>query len=86
MCLGLLAVVLGRGEGVRLTVVELNALSFEIGLNWEDDGVILVVRCTVYTSKGVDAGKLMDESVKITPEFHSAVPWLERKPDFCQSP
>jgi len=61
----------------KLTITELNALSFEISFNWEDYRVVLIVWSTIYSSEGVDAGKFLDESVEVPLEFHSAVLRLE---------
>jgi hypothetical protein len=63
-----------------LTVTELNALSFEIGLKRENYRVILVEWRTIHSSKGVDSGEFLNESVKITLELNCTVPWLKRKP------
>jgi hypothetical protein len=69
----------GREKKNR-TIEKLDALRFEISFDREDDGAVLIVGCTIYSSKRIDHWKLLDEAVQIPFEFHCTVPWLESKP------
>ena len=68
----------------KRTIEEFDALRFEISFDREDDGVVLIVGCTIYSSERIDPWKLLDEAVQIPLEFHCTVPWLESKPTCCQ--
>lgn len=62
------------------TIVELDALCLQVRLDWLNDRIVLVVRCTIYASERIDAGKFLNETVQVTLKFHSTVPRLEGKP------
>jgi hypothetical protein len=69
-----------KHEWKALTITELNPLSFEISLKRENYRVILVEWRTINSNEGVDSGKFLNKSMKITLELNCTVPWLKRKP------
>ena len=56
-----------------------DALCFEPGLQGQHQRVILVVNGALDARQRFNAGKLEQETVQVTPEFHGAMPGLERK-------
>jgi hypothetical protein len=63
-----------------LTISEFHTLALQIGLNRHDNRIVLIERSSIDTCKRVDSMELMDEPVKVSPEFHRAMPWLKGKP------
>ena len=62
-----------EGEGIFLTIHELNTFFFEIGFNWKNDRIVLIVWCSIDAREGVDTGEFVDESPQVTLELYGAV-------------
>ena len=67
-------------KGSVRTIFEVNALCFEISRQWKDYRVVLIERRTVDPFKSVDSRDLLNETMKISPKLHCAVPFLKSKP------
>lgn len=57
-----------------LTMLEVDTLFFEVRDDWQHNGVVLVVFRTIHSFQSVDSWEFLNESVKVTVEFNSAVP------------
>lgn len=64
----------------RRTILEFDALCFEVFCQWKDNGVVLVKRRAINSLERINSWDFLNKAAEISSKLYRAVLFLECKP------